>query len=183
MRFCVTKEHTFSDIEKFLFPANRFREEKLRKGMYDDWDEGEHTAVWLKKVLLSIQNGEKGNLTIYYLEDNGIIIGTAFALTDSQITLDSLAKDGIIPNCEKIAHLTCFHIIEAYRGKGRGSSWLTSEVFPHLRSQGVNEVYIKSSHHSALPLYEKLGTRIGNYISISDSKLYQRYGYIFKVTL
>ena len=183
MKFCVTKEHTFRDLEKFLLPAIQFGEEKLRKGTYDDWNEAEHTAAWLKKVLCSIQSGDDGNLTIYYLEEDGSIIGTAFTLTDSHITLDALAKDGIVPAPEKTTHLCCFHIAEAYRGKGRGSSWLTGEIFEDLRAQGVKQVYIKSSHHSALPLYERLGTKVGNYISISDSKLYQRYGHIFKVTL
>lgn len=183
MKFCVTKEHTFRDLEKFLLPAILFGEEKIRKGTYDDWNEAAHTAAWLKKVLRSIQCGDAGNLTIYYLEEKGNIIGTAFTLTDSALTLNTLAKDGIDPDNVKVTHLCCFHIVEAHRGKGRGSSWLTGEIFEDLRVQGVKQVYIKSSHHSALPLYERLGTKVGNYISISDSKLYQRYGHIFKVIL
>lgn len=48
---------------------------------------------------------------------------------------------------------------------------------------GLKEVYIKSSHNKALNLYDKLGTVVGNYISISDHQLYQRYGYIYKIDL
>lgn len=183
MKIRITKEHTFNDIEKYLFPVKQFCEEKLRKGMYDDWNEAEHTADWIKKILCSVRNSENGHLDIYYLEEKGKIIGAAFALINSNITLDALAKDGIVPDSEKTAHVTCFHIIEAYRGKGRGSSWLTGEIFNDLRAQGVKYVYIKSSHNSALTLYERLGTKVGNYISISDSKLYQRYGYIYRIEL
>ena len=183
MKFCVTKEHSFSDIEKFLFPVNQFGEEKRRKGMYDDWDEEAHTIQWLKKVMRFIQSGEAGELTIYYLEEDGTIIASAFTLTGSNLTKDMLEQNGITTACGKVAHFSCFHVLEAFRGKGRGSAWLFREILPDLRNQGVNEVYIKSSHHSALPLYERFGTKIGSYISISDSKLYQRYGYIYKITL
>ena len=183
MKIRITEKHTFHDIEKYLFPVKQFCEEKKRKGMYDDWNEADHTAEWITKIISSVQNGENGHLNIYYLEENEKIIGSAFALINSDITLDALARDGIIPDSEKIAHITCFHIIEAYRGKGRGSSWLIGEIFSDLRAQGVKQVYIKSSHHPALSLYERLGTQVGNYISMSDSKLYQRYGYIYRIEL
>ncbi|MBQ8409178.1 MAG: GNAT family N-acetyltransferase [Clostridia bacterium] len=183
MKIHITAQHTFEDIEKYLFPIKQFCEEKARKGIYDDWDEAKHTAEWIKKVMSSIQMHEKGQLDIYYLEENETIIGVAFALIGSQITLDSLAKDGIVPDSKEIAHFTGFHIIEACRGKGYGSAWLQGEIFEDLRAQGVKQIYIKSSHHQALALYERLGTKVGNYIGISDSKLYQRYGYIYKIDL
>lgn len=183
MKFCVTPEHTFQDIEPYLAPVRQFGEEKLRKGMYDDWNEAAHTADWLKKILSAMQNAQNGTLTVYSLEEDGQIIGSAFALINSTITRDALAKDGVVPGSDPIAHITCFHILEAYRGKGRGSFWLTHEIFDDLRRRNVKEVYIKSSHNPALPLYEKLGTKVGNYISISDSSLYQRYGYIYKIEL
>lgn len=183
MKTVVTKTHCVEDVEKYLYPVKQFGEEKLRKGMYDDWNEAAHTLDWLNKVLSSIQNGGEDELVIYYLAENDRIIASAFALMNSKLTIASLGKDGIIPDPGKIAHVTCFHVLEAYRGKGLGSSWLTGEIFGDLRARGVAQVYIRSSHNSALSLYEKLGTKVGNYISVSDSKLYQRYGYIYKIDL
>ena len=183
MKIKITEQHTFEDVEKYLFPIKQFCEEKVRKGMYDDWDEVKHTAEWIQKVLSSIKKHESGRLNVYYLEEGETVIGVAFALINSNITLESLAKDGIIPDSAEIAHLTGFHIMEAYRGKGRGSSWLLGEIFEDLRAEGVKQIYIRSSHHQALSLYERLGSKIGNYIGISDSKLYQRYGYIYKIDL
>lgn len=60
---------------------------------------------------------------------------------------------------------------------------MEDEVLKDLKEQGIDTVYIKSSHNKALGLYDKLGKRIGNYIGISDHKLYQRYGYIYKIDL
>lgn len=151
--------------------------------MYDDWNETKHTEDWLKKIISSVQKQGSDQLTIYYKEENEKIIGVAFALMNSDITLDTLAKDGIVPELKEIAHVTGFHMIEAYRGKGYGSSWLVGEIFDDLRTQGIKQVYIKSSHHQALALYERLGTKVGNYVSISDSKLYQRCGHIYKIDL
>lgn len=183
MKFAVTKEHSIRDIEKFLFPVNQFCQEKIQKGMYDDWNEAAHTEDWLKNVLFSLRNGGEDKLSVYYREENGVVIGALFVLTNSTIMVSAFAKDGIVLDPQTSAHVTCFHVLRAYRGKGLGSAWITGEIFDDLREQGITEVYIKSSHHLALSLYEKLGTKIGNYISVSDSKLYQRYGYIYRIEL
>ena len=183
MKVCVTTKHTFEDVEKYLSPIKQFGQEKTRKGTYDDWDEAKHTAQWLQNAMASIQTQEQSRLNIYYLEEDQKIIGVAFALINSSITLESLSNDGVVPDAADIAHVTGIHIVEDYRGKGRGSSWLQGEVFADLRREGVQQVYIRSSHHKALALYERLGTKVGNYISISDSNLYQRYGYIYKIDL
>lgn len=185
MKLDITKEHAFSDIQKYLSPLRQFNEEKARKGMLDDWDEAKHTSDWIKRILKSIQDGGNDRLTVYYWEEKGSIIGVAFALINSESIRTTLAKDGVFPDVESptLAHLTGFHILESHRGQGRGSSWLTTEILPDLRAKGVQQLYIRSSHYRALSLYEKLGTKVGNYISVSDSKLYKRYGYIYRIDL
>ena len=159
MRIRITQAHTMAEIEPYLFPVRQFCAEKRRKGMCDDWDEARHTTDWLEQVLADQQNGEPGELYVYYLEENGTITGAAFALLHSRITLDALAQAGVIPGDEQIAHLTCFHILEAYRRKGRDSAWLTGEIFGDLRAQGVDAVYIKSSHHPRSPSTQGSGRR------------------------
>lgn len=74
-----------------------------------------------------------------------------------------------------------FSYNEKFRGIGK--DWLENEILKDLREQGIKKVYIKSSHNKSLGLYNKLGTRIGKYIGISDNGLYQRIGYIYEIKL
>ena len=127
-----------------------------------------------------MQNGEDDILDIYYLEENNMVIGVICSLYGSNLINKFLIKNNI--NTEKkSAQLSCFHILKDYRGIG--NKWLNSEIFKDLKSQGIQEVYIKSSHNKALSLYNRVGEVVGNYIGISDNNLYQRYGYVYKITL
>lgn len=149
--------------------------------MYDDWNELTHTIKWVENILNSINKDNGDILDIYYLEENTKIIGVIFSLSGSDNILKFKKENDIISKTNKITQLSCFHILKDYRGIG--SKWLTDEVLKNLKEEGIEEVYIKSSHNKVLNLYDRIGTRIGNYISISDNKLYQRYGYIYKIDL
>lgn len=151
--------------------------------MADDWDELKHTSRWLEQTLEAINRDEGDVLDIYYLEEAEKIVGVLFVLFGSQSLKKMLTESGIPLSTEHIAQLTCFHIIETHRGRGVGRQWIENEVFRDLRNYGIQKVYIKSSHHQALRLYQKLGTVVGNYIGVSDHGLYQRYGYIFEINL
>lgn len=172
---------TFDSISKYLYPVEQYGKEKIKNNIYDDWNELEHTSKWIQKILKSI-NDENGDiLDIYYIEDDGKIVGVIFALSGSDNILKFLRECNIESTSEKVAQLSCFHIIKDYRGIGR--EWLKNEVLKDLKQQGIKNVYIKTSHNKALRLYDKLGTRVGNYIGLSDNELYQRYGYIYKINI
>lgn len=169
------------DINRYLYPVEEYIKEKNINGMYDDWNELEHTIKWIENVLKSINENNGDILDIYYIEDNNKIIGVVFSLSGNDNILKFKEENNIKTKTNKIAQLSCFHIIKDYRGIG--GKWLINEVLKDLRTQGIEEVYIKSSHNKALSLYDRIGTLVGNYISLSDNKLYQRYGYIYKVDL
>lgn len=181
MKIRLTKDMSFNDINKYLYPVKEYIKEKTDNNMYDDWNELEHTSSWLKEVIKSINENNKDILDIYYIEDNETIIGVVFSLSGNNIISNFLNQNNITESTNEVAQLTCFHILKNYRGIGR--KWLENEVLKDLHSQGIKTVFIKSSHNKAIGLYDKLGTKIGNYIGLSDHKLYQRYGYIYKIDL
>lgn len=183
MKYSVKKGTTIDEIRKYLSPVIKYGEEKQRKSMADDWDELKHTLRWLEQTLEAIDRDEGDVLDIYYLEQDAQIIGTLFMLSNSKSLKKILTADGVFPPTDHIAQLTCFHIIETHRGHGVGRQWIEDEIFSDLKKRGIQKVYIRSSHHQALRLYQKLGTVAGNYIGVSDHGLYQRYGYIFEIDL
>lgn len=181
MKLRIKKNVSINVIKKYLYPVEKYGNEKISNNMYDDWNELEHTTRWIEKILKSINKENDDILDIYYLEEDNIVFGVIFALSGTNNIAKFLEENNIVSTTEKIAQLSCFHILKNYRGIGK--NWLENEVFKDLREQGIQTVYIKSSHHKALGLYDKLGKRIGNYIGISDHHLYQRYGYIYKIDL
>lgn len=180
MKLSVCNDINLEDIEKYLYPVKLYNVEKKDNDMYDDWDEYKHTKDWLLNIIKEINNEKVDTLDIYYLEENSIVIGAIFALSGDNLISDFLNKNNINTK-KKSAQLSCFHILKDYRGIG--SKWLENEVFKDLKNQGIEEIYIKSSHNKALNLYSRLGNIIGDYIGISDHGLYQRYGYIYKIDL
>lgn len=181
MKIKVNSNMSFEDIKKYLYPIEQYGNEKINNNMYDDWNELEHTTKWLEKILKSIKKNNGDILDIYYLEDKGNIIGVIFSLSGNDNLKKFLHQNNIVLKNEKVAQLSCFHIVKSYRGIGQ--KWLVNEVLNDLQEQGFKKIYLKSSHNKALRLYDKIGTRIGNYIGISDHELYQRYGYIYRIDL
>lgn len=181
MKLHVTADTPFSVIDQYLQPVKEYNQEKIRSQMYDDWDEYAHTKKWIETISASQKENNPDNLDIYYLEEAGTVYSVVFILSGSHLMQQFLQENNICSTDGPIAQLSCFHVAKGHRGIGR--QWLETEVFPDLKKQGIAEVYVKSSHHKALGLYGKLGTKIGNYIGISDHELYQRFGYIYKILL
>lgn len=181
MKLRVNRDMSFDDIKKYLYPVEEYGKEKADNNMYDDWNELEHTTKWIEKSLYSIKENRGDILDCYYLEDNEKVIGVIFSLSGNDNILKLKEENNLESQNDKIAQLSCFHIMKKYRGIGK--KWLEDEILKDLKEQGIDTVYIKSSHNKALGLYDKLGERVGNYIGISDHKLYQRYGYIYKIDL
>ncbi len=181
IKITVNKDMTFNEIYGYLYPVRQYINEKFTDNMYDDWNELEHSVKWIKESLKSINENSGDILNIYCLYDKGNIIGVVFILSGSDNIFKFISENNIDSNNQKIAQLSCFHILKDYRGIGR--SFLKDVILKDLKKCGLKEVYVKSSHNKALNLYDKLGTVVGNYISISDHQLYQRYGYIYKIDL
>lgn len=181
IKITVNKGMTLSEIDKYLYPVRQYVNEKFVNNMYDDWNELEHTIKWIDKSLKSINENNGDILNIYSLYDRQNIIGVVFVLSGSDNILKFIKENNIISNSKWSAQLSCFHILKYYRGIGK--TWLKSVVLKDLKKSGLEEVYVKSSHNKAFSLYNEFGTLVGNYISISDHKLYQRYGYIYKIDL
>lgn len=181
MKVRLNSDVSINDINKYLYPVQEYVKEKIDNNMYDDWNELEHTTKWIEKILKSIYENSGDVLEIYYLKDNEKIIGVVFCLSGSNNFKNFLQENDIEQTDNKIAQLSCFHILKDYRGIGK--KWLEDEVLKDLKAQGVEKVYIKSSHNKASSLYDKIGTIIGNYISISDHQLYKRYGNIYRIDL
>lgn len=181
MKLRVKKTMILDDISKYLYPVKEYVQEKIDNNIFDDWNEHDHSMKWLKSCLDLIYQNSDIVLDIYYLEDNKKVIGVIFALSGNKDMLNFFKENNIETNSKKVAQLSCFHILKDYRGIGK--KWLQNEVLKDLKKQEIEEVYIKSSHNKALNLYNSLGILVGNYIGISDSKLYQRYGYIYKINL
>lgn len=181
MKIRVNSDMSFDDINKYLYPVEQYNKEKINNNMYDDWNELEHTNKWIKEILNSLKENKNDILDIYYLRHNEEVIGVILSLLGDNLIKKFIKENNISSTSNKIAQLTCFHIIKNYRGIGK--KWLEAEVLKDLKEQGIEEVYIKSSHNKALNLYDRIGSRIGNYIGISDNKIYQRLGYIYKINL
>ena len=181
MKIRVKSEMSIDEINKYLVPVKEYGNEKINNNMYDDWNELEHTTKWIQKIKNSLEQNNEDILDIYYLKDKEKIIGVIFVLLGNNLIREFMKENNISSTSKRIAQLSCFHIIKDYRGIGK--KWLESEVLKDLREQGIQEVYIKSSHNKALSLYDRIGTKIGNYLGISDNKLYQRLGYIYKINL
>ena len=177
MKICISPEASVKAITPYLAPARDFLREKLEDGMYDDWNEAERTEKWAKKAL----DTADGRLLIYYLEKGGEVVASAFALCESSITRADLEKNGVTTPKQGFAHVTCIHLKRELRGKGRGREFLQKEVFADLRAQGIDKIYVKSSHPKAFALYERLGHCIAHYTEESDHGLYLRYGNIYEI--
>lgn len=165
-------------IDMLMYPVIMYGKEKEKNNMYDDWDEYKHT----KKLLEELQNYPNLKINIYYLEDSSVIIGLCICIIGIDYMKNFINNiDGYDNYVEDSTHFTCFHILKDYRGIG--TKWLKDFVFPDLIECGIKTIYVKSSHNKAFHLYQKLGKVIGQYIGISDNKLYQRLGYIYQLNL
>ena len=177
----VNKTTSLEDINRYLYPIEDYVREKKDENMYDDWNEFEHMTSWLKNIFKNIQKDDTNTLDIHYLEDKGNVIGVVFSLSGNDNISNFFNQYNIQSSNEKAAQIAYFHIVKNYRGIGK--KWLQEEVLKDLQNQGFKSVYLKSSHQKAFSLYEKLGSKVGHYTGLSDNKLYQRYGNIYKISL
>ena len=169
---------------KVLKPVEKFNKEKLDSGIWDDWNEYLHDKKTYSQIAQEINNGEKYNLYVYYIEYNNEVIGTVFFINNKNTIENILQKcnlKGEDIDYQSSIQLTSFHIAKEHRGIGL--KWLKEIIFLDLIEMGYINVFVKSSHYKAFTFYERLGEKVGEYIGISDNKQYQRLGNIYKCKL
>ena len=179
----TSKQQIEEMLDKILYPVEQFCIEKQELNILDDWNELSHNKERLLQIANEMENGKKYELYVYYIEQDEKVIAVVFFLHEHEAIKKILEKCNI-PEKENVncMQLTCFHILRAYRG-GLGLTWLKEYIFPDIMHMGIKTIYVKSSHRKALSFYERLGTKIGNYIGVSDTGQYQRVGNIYKIEL
>lgn len=173
----------FLDYDKLMYPVIMYGKEKIKNNMYDDWDEYKHTRKMIEELQENLQDKQDLKIDIYFIEENNLVIGICFFIFGKDYMKKFIEKiecsnDKTINNS---AQLTCFHILKKYRGIG--TKWIKEVIFPDLIKSNIQELYVKSSHNKALHFYQKLGEQVGQYIGISDNELYQRLGYIYRISI
>ena len=177
----IKKIEDFSNLKKLLKPVKDYVEEKKNNGMYDDYDEYNNTMAWIENRKNFILEG-KDILTAYYIENSNLdTVGIIFSVTGNATITKFIENHQLEVEKGNPCQLVCFHIDKNYRGIGK--KFMEQYVFEDLKEKEISTVFIKSSHNKALSLYGKLGEKVGTYIGLSAHKLYQRYGYIYKINL
>lgn len=158
----------------YLAPIGRFVQWKLETEQWDDYNELYHAShflesvkrepgVWLETHLLCRDNAVVGVV---------LIVGGELRKIETKYRIDQEPQALL---------LKYFHIVE--KGKGDGSYWLKTVIFPYYKARGYRTLYTSSSHESSFPFYERLGSEIAHYQQLSDNKCYERQGKCFVITL
>ena len=175
----INNKENFSKLEKLMYPAKRYVSEKKQYGMYDDYNEYKNSLKWFQDRKQSILDDNKDNVTAYCIKNKSKVIGIIFSVTGYSVTKLMQNHNMKVNNNE--CQLICFHIDKRYRGIGK--NFLKDYVFKDLKNRNIDTVYIKSSHHRAFSLYEKLGERVNVYFGLSEHQLYRRQGNIYRIQL
>lgn len=140
------------NYEKLLYPVIMYGKEKMKNNMYDDWDEYKHTL----KMLSGLDFSKNIKINIYVLKKDSLVIGICFFISGKNYMKKFLeqTEETNYSITDKSAQLTCFHILEKYRGIG--TQWLEEAIFPDLKENSIEYIYVKSSHNRALHLYQRL---------------------------
>ncbi len=171
----------FSKLEKLMYPAKKYVDEKKKYKMYDDYNEYKNSLKWFYDRQESILNDRKDNVTAYYIKNNKKVIGIIFSITGCSVTKLIDKHDIKVNKNSNACQLICFHIDKNYRGIGK--KFLQNYVFQDLKERNIDTIFIKSSHCRAFSLYEKLGEKVGIYFGLSEHQLYRRQGNVYKIEL
>ncbi|MGD1839744.1 MAG: hypothetical protein ACFB0B_02450 [Thermonemataceae bacterium] len=169
MRIIEAKENNlnfvlYQSFESRLFsPIGKYVNWKLENN-WDDYNELYHSVNYIESL--------KGIDGIWYeihtIEKSGDIKGV---LTIVGGDIEKLGDENSLDSRDTIL-LKYFHIVE--KGKGYGSHWLSSIIFPYYFNKGFRKVYVSSSHPKSFGFYKRIGNEIKCYTKKSDNKLYVR---------
>lgn len=161
-----------------LAPIARNLLDKLEHD-WDDYDEVAHSLDMICRL-----SKETGTSTAYHTaEKEGRVEGFLMVTSGERFPLwlfpREFCREG--RNLRRSAVLNNFHV--APEARGIGERWLRETVLPRCAADGIERVYVKSSHARAFSLYRRLGREIGCYETQSDHGLQLREGRIFEISL
>ena len=162
-------------VYNLLKPISDYVDEKRSLNIYDDFNEYKSTLKRIEYINNNF-NIEK-DLTIYTVEDKNQVIAILMLISNKKYILEDI-KLNDISDC---VMLSSFYVNKKYRGIG--SNWLINYIFEKLKKSNIKYIYVKSSHYKAFKFYERLGYKIAEYKFLSDNKMYQRLGNIYKIEL
>lgn len=159
---------------KYLSPIGDFVQWKLENEHWDDYNELYHVT----RLIEDIKKEQGIWIEIHSIIRNEDVMGVLLILGGEIKAFESKYE---IEKENLSLLLKYFHVVD--KGKGFGSYWLKSVVFPHYRERGYQQIYVNSSHQDSFPFYERLGSLITAYQQISDNRLYLREGNCFLIRL
>ena len=173
-------EFCFSDTfeGKFLVSLLENMKEKLLTATWDDYNEVHHCC----KIIHDFSRTPGLVMDFHTLRRGEEQLGMVM-ISHGAIDPDIYACSGlsISDPLDQVALLSYFHI--APSGRGNGTFWLRDLIMPFYADQGYTAIYLKNSHPKAFPLYDRLGTVIGNYTFPSDNGEHMRVGRIYRLPL
>lgn len=160
--------------EPFLAPVDAYVSWK-QENEWDDYNESRHARAFFNAVRVQSAVTIDTHILLY---DKSVIAGVLFIVKGNVAALENRFT---IPASEKAALIKYFHVLQAYRGRGR--KWLTEIVMPFYRQQGVDALYVSSSHPKSFSLYGALGDLVATYTNKSDHARFIREGKSFRIPL
>lgn len=173
-------EFCFSDSfeGRFLLSLLENMKEKILSSAWDDYDEVHHCC----KIIHDFGQQPGVVMDFHTLrradEQLGMVMMTHGAIDPHIYSCSGLS---ISDPVDQVLLLSYFHISPA--GRGNGTFWLRDLIMPMYADQGYTAIYLKTSHPKAFPLYDRLGTVIGNYTFPSDNGVHMRVGRIYRIPL
>jgi len=146
---------------------------KIENGVWDDYNEFFHLCQFVEKV-----TSADCWVHTHTLTRSGIQTGVLLVVGGKVSKLHSISPVEDEPHTLLLKY---FHMSE--KGKGLGSAWLTSVVFPYYRSLNYRSMLVSSSHPASFRFYERLGKPVASFTKASDNGTQTRTGRCFEITL
>ena len=158
----------------YLYPVQKFVEWKLENNCWDDYNELFHAC----QLVELLKKEESVWFETHLIVKNEVVIGSLIIVGGEIAKLENKYS---IEDQEHSLLLKYFHIVE--KGKGYGSQWLKSVIFPYYREKGYRQIFVNSSHKDSFPFYARLGNLIATYEQPSDNQIYtrRRNSYLIKI--
>lgn len=168
--YCMTSDFK----EKYLLPVQAYVSWKLENDSWDDYNEFFHALRFFSSVRQE-QNVWVHTHLILRQEE---ILGVVFILGGA---LSQIEQRYQIEEEDHALLVKYFHIRE--KGKGIGTDWFQKLLIPYYRNKRFKRIYLSSSHQQSFPFYQRLGTPIAEYESLSDNGQSLRKGRSFCILL
>lgn len=145
---------------------------------WDDYDEIYHCC----HLIETVKQNPNIIMDFHYIKKDDDIIGVGLmshGILDIPLFFPDMIH--ISEPTDNILVFNYFHI--SPEDRGNGGYWLRDIIIPYYYGKKFKSIYVKSSHSRVFNLYNRLGKCIGEYISKSDNRLYERLGKMFRISL